>query len=215
MNFKRLYLLVCALSVLFFILFGYEMVRYHRHHWVEASELEEGGYPIHLPIVMEPLLHTPATPSFPGGLTPTPTVLATATNTAVATTPPTTPTQTPVPQGPAFTRFNFEVAGHEGRDGTCEMKQTTGELLLIWEMKDGYTDSANHPQADANGWIPANITHVNVYVEVFCNTGSGDIRMDIYNGVIDGFSGEVVGWLTRNVHNAIEIGWPAGYEQAE
>jgi hypothetical protein len=109
---------------------------------------------------------------------------------------------------PAYTRFNFEVAGHVGRDGTCFMHRTTGELLLIWQMQDGWTDSATHPLADSDGWIPIDISHQNVYVNVYCDAGNGIIQMDIYNGVPHPDDNKLVGWLSRGVRNAIEIGWP-------
>lgn len=122
-----------------------------------------------------------------------------------------TPTLTPSPTavvGPAFTRFNFEMAGDVARDGYCYMHRDTGELLLIWQMQQGWTDSAAHPDADANGWLTVDIPHVSIYVEVFCDAGEGIVRMDIHNGVVHPQTGEVVGWLTRGIRNAIEIGWP-------
>lgn len=141
------------------------------------------------------------------GLTPTPTPTETL---LPPTTPPTTPTvtATAVPQGPAYTRFNFEMAGHSGRNGSCTMRRDTGDLLLVWEMQDGWTDSSTHPDADANGWIELFIPHASIYVEVFCNDGSGEVRMDIHNGVRHPDTGRIVGWLTRGVYHAIEIGWP-------
>jgi hypothetical protein len=142
---------------------------------------------------------TTAPPNATGLPTQTPITAVTATI---------TPTPSPtVPTGPAYTRFNFEVAGHVGRDGFCYMRRDTGDLLLIWQMQDGWTDSATHPNADADGWIEVYIPHVSVYVEVFCDGGDSLVRMDIYNG-IEHPDGRFVGWLTRGVKNAIEIGWP-------
>ena len=120
-----------------------------------------------------------------------------------------TPIPSPtVPQGPAFTRFNFEMAGHVGRNGKCYMRRDTGSLLLVWEMQDGWTDSATHPLADADGWIEVDIPHPSIWVVVFCDGGEGMVRMNIHNGVVHPENGQVVGWLSRGVHNAIEIGWP-------
>ena len=135
----------------------------------------------------------------PVALTETPTPTGTA---VPPTEPPSTATITPsptptVPVGPAYTRFNFEMAGHEGRDGFCYMRRVTGDLLLVWQMQDGWTDSSTHPDADANGWLEVYIPHVSIYVEVFCDTGEGPIRMNIHNGVRDPDSGNIVGWLTR------------------
>lgn len=161
------------------------------------------------------------TPNVPVSLTGTPTstpVPQTPTSTATAVTvtptpPPSTatiaPTATPtVPIGPAYTRFNFEMAGDAGRDGFCYMHRDTGERLLTWQMQDGWTDSSTHPLADAQGWIEVKIPHVSIYVVVFCNDGSGLVKMKIHNGIVHPESGEIVGWLTRGVRNAIEIGWP-------
>lgn len=146
-----------------------------------------------------------STPTPDSPIIPSPT--ATATGPAVTATITPTPTPT-IPVGPAYTRFNFAMAGHEGRDGYCYMHRDTGELLLIWQMQDGWVDSAAHPDADADGWIEVYIQHPSIYVEVFCDTGNGRIRMDIHNGVRHPNSGKIVGWLTRGVHHAIEIGWP-------
>ena len=155
----------------------------------------------------------PPTPTPTQTATPPPTSDATGTPTEMATQPPSspTPTWTPtVPVGPAFTRFNFEVAGHVGQNGTCTMRRDTGDLLLVWDMQAGWTDSATHPDADAEGWIPVYIPHESVYIEVFCDVGNGPVRMDIYNGIIHPGTGQLVGWLTRGKRNAIEIGWPEG-----
>lgn len=151
------------------------------------------------PTATPPVMPTnTATPSPTPTGTLLPTLTPTATETAVSS----------PPQGPAMTRFNFEVAGHYARDGYCTMHRTEGDLLLTWETEEGWQDSSNHPNADANGWIPVHIPFVSIYVHVFCNDGSGPIKMDIYNGVTHPDTGETVGWLTREVNNAIEIGWP-------
>ncbi len=166
------------------------------------------------------LTPTRATPPSVGANTPNPPTPANppetpATNepiktvTAVPADATITPTASPtVPQGPAYTRFNFEMAGHVGRNGICYMHRDTGELLLVWEMQDGWTDSATHPLADANGWIEVDIPHPSIYVEVYCDAGDGIVRMNIHNGVAHPDNGQIVGWLSRGVHNAIEIGWP-------
>ncbi|MCP5098311.1 MAG: hypothetical protein GY943_22410, partial [Chloroflexi bacterium] len=140
----------------------------------------------------------------PPGVTSVPTEIPT---TAVTATITPTPTATE-PTGPAYTRFNFEVAGHVGRDGFCYMHRDTSEQLLVWQMQDGWVDSAAHPNADSDGWIEVYIPHTSIYVEVFCDAGEGMIRMDIYNGIVHPGNGRIVGWLTRGVKNAIEIGWP-------
>lgn len=167
-------------------------------------------HPLYIPYALQQ--HYPnGTPAPPIALTNTPT--ATPTEPATPTVTPTAlftqpPTATSIPQGPAMTRFNFEVAGHVARDGQCTMHRTTGDLLLTWETEEGWQDSSNHPQADADGWIPVYIPFVSIYVRVYCDDGSGPVKMDIYNGVTDPSTGETVGWLTREVRNAIEIGWP-------
>jgi hypothetical protein len=143
-----------------------------------------------------------ATPFSPSA-TPSPTVMGTAV--PATNTPIPTPT---VPQGPAYTRFNFEMAGHVGKNGRCYMKRDTGDELLVWDMQDGWTDSAAHPLADADGWIEVYIPHPSIYVEVYCDAGDGLVRMNIHNGVQHPHNGRIVGWLTRGMHNAIEIGWP-------
>lgn len=155
--------------------------------------------PSHTP--SQPVTATPTTP----GLVAPPTITATA----VPNTPTITPTPSPtVPTGPAYTRFNFEMAGQSGRNGACFMHRETGELLLVWEMQDGWVDSATHPLADEEGWIPVDIPHVSVYVEVYCDAGEGIVRMNIVNGIRHPETGEIVGWLTRGIRNAMEIAWP-------
>ncbi|MCA9921124.1 MAG: hypothetical protein KC419_08035 [Anaerolineales bacterium] len=155
--------------------------------------------------------HTPTPPPITS-VTP-PVAVATSVPTGTATAVPPNPTITPtasptVPRGPAYTRFNFEMAGQAGRNGTCFMHRDTGELLLVWEMQDGWTDSSTHPLADAEGWIEVHIPHPSVYVEVYCDAGEGIVRMNIHNGVPHPEDGRIVGWLSRGIRNAIEIGWP-------
>lgn len=173
-------------------------------------DTESYPYPLYLPYTLQ-RFYPNGTPIPPIALTNTPTASPTATTTPTVT--PTAlyaPTATPtaIPQGPAMTRFNFEVAGHVARDGYCTMHRSTGDLLLTWETEAGWQDSSNHPQANAQGWIPVHIPFVSIYVHVFCDDGTGPIKMDIYNGVTNPETGETVGWLTREVENAIEIGWP-------
>lgn len=159
-----------------------------------------GGNLVHLPIVIKPIDNAPI------ALTETPT----ATPTEVGSGSPPGVTNTPQPTGPATTRFNFEVAGHEARGGPCIMNRYQSDTLLTWNTVAGETDSASHPNAGPGGWIPVNIPHVSIYVEVFCDDGSGFVRMDLYNGVTHPSTGETVGWLTREIDHAIEIGWPDG-----
>lgn len=150
---------------------------------------------------------TPTVTSTPDGATPTATTV-TPTVTPPSSVTPTVWPPTPVAHGPAYTRFNFEMAGHSARDGYCYMHRDTGELLLVWQMQDGWTDSATHPLADEEGWIEVEIAHQSVYVEVFCDDGSGLTRMIIKNGITHPTTGKIVGWLTRGVRNSIEIAWP-------
>jgi len=108
----------------------------------------------------------------------------------------------------AFTRFDFEVAQQEAEDGYCAMYLDTGQLLIRWETEAGWVDSFNHPLAIEDGWLPVEIPAQNVYVRVFCTRDGIPVRMRILNGVLHPQTGEIVGWLTRGVQNAQEIGWP-------
>lgn len=213
MNSDRYYKYLTGALIIFFMI-GFRSTQQQKQASLSADELVHNGlapYPIHVPLTQKQFSTTllTVTPALPVAVTNTPVPIGTSTPTPTATvtaTPTATPTR--VPQGPAETRFNFEVAGHYARDGVCTMNRVTGDLLLTWETEAGWQDSSTHPEAGVGGWIPVDIPYVSIYVDVFCDDGSGFVKMDIYNGVTHPQSGEIVGWITREMQHAVEIGWP-------
>ncbi|MEM7334973.1 MAG: hypothetical protein AAF490_23050, partial [Chloroflexota bacterium] len=120
----------------FMLLVGWRSIVVQSHQ-LHPAKHQYAPYPLHLPIVFAEGVSIDA----PISLTSTPTPTSTATPVITMTVTPTV-TPTPIPQGPAYTRFNFEVAGHVARDGHCTMHRVTGDWLLTWETEEGFEDSA-------------------------------------------------------------------------
>lgn len=139
--------------------------------------------------------------------TATATMPATATATATPITPTaepdiTTPTASPTPQRdprlPACLRINFDVSGHEAKQGLYVVREVGGRQLATWEAANGWKDS---------GWFyDIDITFAAVYVEVFYYHGPGATpeRLNVLNHAPETDDG----WLARGMCHALEVGWP-------
>ncbi|WP_374687963.1 hypothetical protein [Promineifilum sp.] len=148
------------------------------------------------------------TPTGTATVTATPvTPTATATTTATPL-PPTaepdittpTPSPTPVrdPRLPACLRINFDVSGHEAKQGLYVVREVGGRQLATWEAANGWKDS---------GWFyDIDITFAAVYVEVFYYHGPGVApeRLNVLNYAPDTDDG----WVARGMCHALEVGWP-------
>jgi hypothetical protein len=159
----------------------------------------------------------PPTETPTGTLTATPTATATTpatatpSATATATVTPITPTSEPEivtatpsptpardPRLPACLRINFDVSGHEAKQGLYIVREVGGRQLASWEADNGWKDS---------GWFyDIDITFAAVYVEVFYYHGPGAApeRLNVLNYAPETDDG----WLARGMCHALEVGWP-------
>ena len=150
----------------------------------------------------EPTLTPSATPT--GTIEPS----ATPSSTPITEEPEATPNFTPTPEIsptptkewrlPSCSRINFDVGGHEAREGIYEMRELGGRHLYNWYAQDGWKDSGWYQDID--------ISFKNVFVQVFYLAPDGSPRISMK--IVNPSPGTEFGWMTRGVCHAVEVAWP-------